>query len=116
RTRGPGRPRIDPALRQLIHRLPRENPRWGIVRIVGELRALGYEVSTRTVRRYRPRALRRPPSQSWRTFLPNHAPAIWAVDLFTVQTLTLRTVYVLVCIAHGRRRVVHINVTRHPTA
>jgi len=116
RKRGPGRPRIDPALRQLIHQLACENRRWGVVRIVGELRALGYEVSARTVRRYRQRVLRRPPSQSWRTFLHNHASAIWAVDLFTVQTLTLRTVYVLVCIAHGRRRIIHINVTRHPTA
>src|SRR6266545_7011788 len=89
------------------------NPRWGVVRIVG---ALGYDVSTRTVRRYRPRVLRRPPSQGWRTFLHNHASEIWAVDLFTVQTLTLRTVYVLVFIAHGRRRVIHVNVTQHPTA
>ncbi len=86
------------------------------MRIVGELRALGYEVSARTVRRYRQRALRRPPSQSWRTFLHNHASAIWAVDLFTVQTLMLRTVYALVFIAHGRRRVIHVNVTQHPTA
>jgi putative transposase len=116
RKRVPGRPRIDPALRQLIHQLARENPRWGVVRIVGELRALGYAVSARTVRRYRQRALRRPPSQSWRTFLHNHASEIWAVDLFTVQTFTLRTVYALVLITHGRRRVIHANVTRHPTA
>jgi transposase InsO family protein len=51
-----------------------------------------------------------------RTFLQNHASAIWAVDLFPVQTLTLRTIYALVFIAHGRRRIVHVNVTRHPTA
>jgi hypothetical protein len=80
RKRGPGRPRIDPALRALIQRLAGENPRWGAVRIVGELRALGYDVSARTVRRYRQRALRRPPSQTWRMFLTNHASAIWAVD------------------------------------
>jgi transposase InsO family protein len=116
RKRGPGRPRIDPALRELIQRMARENPRWGAVRIVGELRALGYEVSARTVRRYRQHALRRPPSQSWRTFLRNHAAQIWAVDLFTVQTLTFRTIYALVFIAHDRRRIVHVNVTRHPTA
>lgn len=75
-------------------RLVRENPRWGAVRIVGELRALGFTVSARTVRRYRTQARRRPPSQSWRTFLANHAPHIWVVDLFTVQTLTLQTLYV----------------------
>lgn len=80
------------------------------------LRALSYDVSARTVRRYRQRALRRPPSQTWRTFLHNHASAIWAVDLFTVQTLTLRTIYAIVFIAHGRRRIVHLNVTQHPTA
>ncbi len=116
RRRGPGRPRISPELRELIKRMARENPRWGAVRIVGELRALGFEVSGRTVRRYRHQALQRPPSQSWRTFLHNHAPHIWAVDLFTVQTLTLRTIYVLVFVTHDRRRLVHVNVTRHPSA
>ena len=114
--RPPGRPRIDAALRELIQRIARENPRWGAVRIVGELRALGYSVSSRTVHRYRREVLRRPPSQSWRTFLENHAKDIWAVDLFTVQTVTLRTLYAIVFIAHDRRRIVHVNVTRHPTA
>jgi len=116
RGRPSGRPRINPELRGLIVRLADENPRWGAVRIVGELRALGFEVSARTVRRYRDAALRRPPSQSWRTFLFNHRPEIWAVDLFTVQTLTLRTLYVVVFISHGRRRIEHFNVTRCPTA
>ena len=99
-----GRPRIPAELRQLI------------VRIVGELRALGFEVSARTVSRYRQQALRRPPSQSWRTFLRNHASSIWAADLFTVQTLTFRTLYVFVVIDHGRRRIRHWNVTEHPIA
>jgi transposase InsO family protein len=86
------------------------------VRIVGELRALGFEVSARTVRRYRDKARRRPPSQSWRTFLRIHRREIWAVDLFTVHTLTMRTLYVVAFISHGRRRIEHFNVTRHPTA
>ncbi len=116
RGRRPGRPRIDAELRQLILRLARENPRWGAVRIVGELRALGFSVSARTVRRYRDQVRRRPPSQSWRTFLRNHAPDIWAVDLFTVETMAMRTLYVVVFIAHDRRRLEHVNVTRHPTA
>jgi putative transposase len=116
RRRGPGRPRISWELQQLITRLARENPRWGAVRIVGELRALGFEVSARTVRRYRQHALRRPPSQSWRTFLRNHLSEIWAADLFTVQTLTFRTFYVLVVIDHERRRIRHWNVTEHPNA
>ena len=116
RRRRPGRPRISAEVQELIIRIARENPRWGAVRIVGKLRALGHDVSARPVRRYRIKALRRPPSQSWRTFLKNHAPHIRAVDLFAVQTLTFRTVYAIVFIAHDRRRIVHINVTRNPTA
>ena len=111
-----GRPRIPAELRQLIVRIATENPRWGAVRIVGELRALGFEVSARTVSRYRRQALRRPPSQSWHTFLRNHASSIWAADRFTVQTLTFRTLYVFVVIDHGRRRIRHWNVTEHPIA
>ena len=111
-----GRPRIPAELRQLIVRIATEHPRWGAVRIVGELRALGFEVSARTVSRYRQQALRRPPSQSWRTFLRNHASSIWAADLFTVQTLAFRTLYVLIVIDHGRRRIRHWNVTEHPIA
>ena len=52
-----------------------------------------------------------PPGQSWRTFLANHRPRIWAADLFTVQTLTFETLYVLVFITHGRRELVHWNVS-----
>ena len=62
------------------------------------------------------RAPARPPSQTWRTFLANHAHAVWAADLCTVQTLTFKTLSVLVVIAHGRRDLVHLNVTAHPTA
>jgi len=86
------------------------------VRIVGELQALGYHVSGRTVSRYRRLLRQRPPSQNWRTFLRNHGSEIWAVDLFTVQTLALRTLYAIVFIAHGRRRIVNVKVTEHPTA
>ena len=112
-----GRPRIPAELRQLIVRIATdEHPRWGAVRIVGELRALGFDVSARTVRRYRQQALRRPPSQSWRTFLRNHASSIWAADLFTVQTLAFRTLSVLIVIDHDRRRIRHWNVTEHPIA
>jgi transposase InsO family protein len=72
-------------------------------------------VSTRSIRRYRWRPPRRP-SQAWRTFLRNHARTTWAADRFTVQTLTFRTLYVLLLITHGRRELVHVNVTAHPTA
>ena len=102
--------------RQLIVRIATEHPRWGAVRIVGELRALGFEVSARTVSRYRQQALRRPPRQSWRTSLRNHPSSIWAADRCTVQTLTFRTRSVFVVIDHGRRRIPHWNVTEHPIA
>ncbi len=116
RNRGPGRPRISSEVQALIRRIARENPRWGSIRIVGELRALGVEVSASSVRAYRRQALRRPPSPSWPTFLRLHAPQIWAADFFTVQTLTFRTLYVFVLLGHERRRIVHWNVTQHPTA
>ena len=76
---------------------------------------LGVAVSNRSIRRYRWRGPRRPTSQTWRTFLHNHAHAIWAADLFVVQTLTFKTLYVLFFITHDRREVVHLNVTTHPT-
>lgn len=63
-----------------------------------------------------PTAPGRPPSQTWRTFLRNHAHAIWAADLCVVQTLAFKTLYVLLLISHGRRELVHLAVTAHPTA
>src|SRR5919199_6165060 len=111
-----GRPRLSAAVRELIARLAQENPRWGSERIRGELLKLGISVSKRSIQRYRGRGPARPPSQTWRTFLANHAHHVWAADLFTVQTLTFKTLYVLVFIAHGRRELVHVNVTASPTA
>ncbi|HJN91434.1 MAG TPA: integrase core domain-containing protein [Dehalococcoidia bacterium] len=116
RGRRPGRPRISREVQALIRQLVQENPRWGAARLVGELQALGHDLSIRTVRRYRHAVRRRPPSQRWRTFLRNHSPHIWATDLFTVQTVTFRTLYVLVVISHDRRRIEHWNVTHHPRA
>ena len=95
--------------------MTRENQRWGHMRVLGELRKLGFRVSLQTVRRYR-KDVPRDPRQSWRTFLTNHRPQIWAADFFTVQTLTFRTLYVFFFIAHGRRPIVHFNVTDHPKA
>jgi hypothetical protein len=93
-----------------------ENPLWGTERIRGELLKLGIAVSPRSIRRYRRRRHSRPPSQSWRTFLANHSQAIWAADLFVVQTLTFQTLYVLFFIGHGSRQPIHFEVTDHPTA
>jgi hypothetical protein len=96
--------------------MSRENPLWGTERIRGELLKLGIVVSNRSIRRYRWRGPRRPSSQTWRTFLRNHAHHLWATDLFTVPTLTFKTLYVLIFIAHGRRELMHVNVTANPSA
>jgi hypothetical protein len=111
-----GRPRLAGETRELIRSMSRDNPLWGTERIPGELLKLGIAVSNRSVRRYRWHGPDRPPSQPWRTFLANHRPSIWAADLLTVQTLTFRTLHVLVLVAHGRRELVHFAVTAHPTA
>jgi len=117
KTRHPGgQPRLSAEVRELIATMSQDNPRWGTERIRGELLKLGMVVSNRSIRRYRWRGPVRPPSQTWRTFLTNHAHHLWAADLLTVQTLTFKTLYVLVFIAHGRRELVHVNVTANPTA
>jgi transposase InsO family protein len=103
-------------VQELIGTMSRENRLWGTERIRGELLKLGIVVSSRSIRRYRGRGPRRPSSQTWRTFLTNHAHHLWAADLFTVPTLTFKTLHVLVFIAHGRRELVHVNVTANPTA
>ena len=111
-----GRPRLSTEVRELIATMSRDNPRWGTERIRGELLKLGIDVSRRSIRRYRWCPARRPPAQTWRTFLANHRPEIWAADFFTVQTLTFRTLHVLLFVAHGRRELIHVNVTASPTA
>jgi transposase InsO family protein len=114
RPRG-GRPRKDTALIQLIRRMWAVNPTWGSPRIRDELANLGLEASTATIRKYRPKS-RRPASQSWRTFLQNHAGVTAAMDFFVVPTVTFRLFYVLVIMNHERRKVVHFNITEAPTA
>jgi transposase InsO family protein len=111
-----GRPRLSAEVRGLIAAMARDNPVWGSERIRGELLKVGITVSKRSIQRYRRRGPAHPPSQTWRTFLANHAGAIWAADLFAVQTLAFRTLYGLVVITHGRRGLLHVNVTAHPTA
>jgi hypothetical protein len=91
------------------------NPLWGAPRIHGELGKVGIAVSERTVSRLL-RRHRRPPSQTWRTFLTNHVASLVSMDFFTVPTLTGRVLFVLVLLSHHRRRVVHLAVTEHPTA
>jgi transposase InsO family protein len=91
------------------------NPLWGAPRIHGELLKLGIGVSQATVAKYMAQH-RPPPSQTWRTFLANHVHQIAAADFFVVPTVTYRLLFVLVILAHHRRRIVHVAVTAHPTA
>jgi transposase InsO family protein len=116
-SRGPGRPSIDREVRELIVRMTSENPSWGAPRIHGELLKLGFEVSERTVSRCLPHD--RPGTGSvreWVTFLQNHREGVAAMDFFTVPTATFRILTVWFVIHHGRRRILHCNVTEHPTA
>jgi transposase InsO family protein len=115
RTRKPGRPRVEQEIRDLIRRMSRENPTWGAPRIESELRLLGHDVAEKTVAKYMRRASK-PPSQTWRTFLENHVSDLAAIDFFTVPTATFRVLYVFVVLRHDRRKVVHFNITAHPTA
>jgi len=99
----------------LIRQMPTANPLWGAPRIHGELLKLGINISERSVSRLMPRR-RQPPSQTWRTLLANHLNEIASVYLFTVPTATFRVLFCLVVLSHDRCRVLHFNVTEHPTA
>ena len=92
-----------------------ENPLWGAPRIHSELLKLGFWVAESTVSKYISRR-RRPPSQSWQTFLRNHADAIAGIDLCLVPTLTFECLFVFLVAGHGRRQLLWFAVTRHPTA
>ncbi len=111
-----GRPHLSAEVRELIARISKENPRWGTERIRGELLKLGIVVSNRSIRRYRWRRVRPGDSQLWRTFLVNQLRGIWAADLFVVQTVSFRILYVFFLIRHERRELLHFNVTANPTA
>jgi len=100
---------------RLVREMAVANPLWGAPRIHGELLKLAFDVSERTVSRLMPER-RKPPSQSWRTFLKNHLGSTVAVDFFAVPTLICRILFVFVVLAHDRRRILHVNVTRHPTS
>jgi putative transposase len=121
KSRQPGRPPIPIELQQLIATMAAANRTWGEERIADELlMKLGVRVSPRTVRRYLPS---RPPrerpgkgTQDWSTFVRNHARAVLATDFFVVVTATFRVLYVFVVLEVGTRRLLHWNVTAHPTA
>jgi hypothetical protein len=102
-------------VRDLIREMCRENPSFGAPRIHGELLELGIDIGESSVRKYMVHG-RKPPSQTWRTFLENHAQQLVSIDFFTVPTLRFQVLYVFLVLAHDRRRILHFNVTAHPTA
>src|SRR3989449_1269409 len=110
-----GRPPVHAELTALVRKMAAANPLWGAPRIHGELLKLGIDVAERTVSRLMPER-RTPPSHTWRTFLTNHLRDLVTLDFFTVPTMRLRVLFILVVLAHHRRRVLHFNVTEHPTA
>ena len=112
-----GRRQTRKEVRTLIFRMVRDNPTWGAPRIHGELLMLGFDVSERTISRWMKRAPRDPePARRWLAFLRNHHEAIAAMDFFTVPTITFGVIYVFFVIAYSRRRILHFNVTKHPTS
>ncbi len=111
-----GRPRVDQEYRDLIARIARENPLWGAPRIHGELLMLAVRISESTVSRYLKRLRPHPSSQTWRTFIQNHVHQSIAVDFMVVPTIRFSLLYVFVVLDHGRRRILHVGVTAHPTA
>jgi len=111
----PGRPPVPKEIRALIRKMSEANISWASPRIAGELRKLGIDVAKSTVEKYRVRS-RKPPSPAWKAFLNNHVRDLVSIDFFVVPTVRNKVLFVLVVLAHHRSRVVHINVTEHPTA
>ncbi len=110
-----GRPVVSTEIRELIRTMSIANPRWGAPRIHGELLKLGIKLSEATVAKYMARR-RRPPSQTWRTFLNNHMTSLVSADFFVVPTITFKLYFVFVLFSHDRRRLIHFGVTKNPTA
>jgi putative transposase len=109
-----GRPAVSPEVRNLIRQMSLANPRRGAPRIHGELLKIGIEVCQATVAKYMARH-RKPPSQTWRTFLKNHTKDLASLDFFVVPTITFQFLFTFVILSHDRRRLVHFAVTANPT-
>lgn len=110
-----GRPSVSPDVRDLIRRMSLANPQWGAPRIHGELLKLGIQLSQATVAKYMVRP-RKPPSQTWRTFLKNHMKDLVSADFFVVPTISFPVLFVFVMLGHDRRRPIHFAITENPTA
>ncbi|MFL6451311.1 MAG: hypothetical protein ACJ746_27075 [Bryobacteraceae bacterium] len=107
----PGRPMVPREARELIRIMSRENPIWGAPRIHGELLKLGIDIGETSVSKYMVRR-RRPPSQTWKTFLANHVTSMVSIDFFTVPTIRFQVLYVFLVLAHDRRRILHLPLPR----
>ncbi len=119
KSRRVGRPPLADEIVALIERMAQENPTWSRRRIANELAMLGHSVGKDAVAKYmpkRPERPRRPPSQTWKTFVRNHLAGTIAVDFLTVPTVTFGVIYVFFVLSLERRRVLHVNVTSHPYA
>jgi len=110
-----GRPELDREVRALIRKMSTSNPTWGALRIRNELATIGITVARSTVAKYTVRQ-RKPPSPTWRSFLDNHVKDLVSLDFFVVPTATFRVLFVLLILAHDRRRILHFNVTSSPSA
>ncbi len=110
-----GRRTVAREIRDLIRKMSLANPLWGAPRIHGELMKIGIQLSQATVAKYMERH-RKPPSPTLRTFLDSHLKQLVATDFFVVPTVNFRVLFVFVVLAHHRRRVIHFNVTAHPTS
>ena len=112
-----GRRQTPKQVRQSIFRMVAENTTWGAPRIHGELLMLGFDISERTICRWMKQAPRdSEPAKRWRAFLKNHREAIAAMDFFTVPTITFGVLCCFFVIGHDRRRILHVNITKHPTS
>ena len=116
RSRSPGRPPVCKEIKNLVRRMANANPLWGAPRIHGELLKLGIEISERSVSNLIGSLRRRPPSQTWKTFLKNHMHNTVSIDFFTIPTVMFKILFVLVVLSHDRRRLLHFNITSNPTA
>ena len=113
-----GRPAVSIELRGLIRKIHRENPLWSPERIYDQLGDFGFDPpSPNTIRKYLPNPTRntKKSSQTWKTFISNHMDKTWAMDFFTMPTITFKMLYVFIIINHERRQIVQVGVTRHPT-
>jgi transposase InsO family protein len=115
-SKNPGRPPVSKEIKNLVCRMANANPLWGAPRIHGELLKLGIEISERSVSNLIRSLRRRPPSQTWKTFLKTHTHNTVSIDFFTIPTVTFKILFVLVILNHNRRKVLHFNITSNPTA